>query len=217
MNTIHSTAIVDPAARLGHNVTVKEYAIIRGNVEVGDNCVISEYSILGVQPIIYKGWRAQEGKKGIRIGDNVVFFNGATVVDGGYENPTTIEDEVCIGHRSIVGHDSVIHRRAHLMCETLINGHIEIGALAFIGARTTFRPRSHVGANTIIGQHSNVVGDIPANCVAYGNPCKPAKQHDGSLKHGLKLLRESALDLQSRFNLEAVEKAVSGEWRVSGL
>lgn len=37
-----------------------------------------------------------------------------------------------------------------------------------------------IGANTVIGAGSVVTKDIPANCVAAGNPCKVLRQIDES-------------------------------------
>jgi len=37
MSIQHPTAIIDPQAELGKNVTVKPYAIIEGNTQIGEN------------------------------------------------------------------------------------------------------------------------------------------------------------------------------------
>jgi maltose O-acetyltransferase len=33
-----------------------------------------------------------------------------------------------------------------------------------------------IGDNVVIGAGSVVTRDIPENCVAYGNPCRPARE-----------------------------------------
>ena len=37
---ISALAFVDPAAKLGKNVTVQPFAYIEGDVEIGDDCII---------------------------------------------------------------------------------------------------------------------------------------------------------------------------------
>ena len=37
---ISPLAYVDPAAKIGSNVTIKPFAYIEGDVEIGDNCLI---------------------------------------------------------------------------------------------------------------------------------------------------------------------------------
>lgn len=45
-----------------------------------------------------------------------------------------------------------------------------------IGAQSIVLKGSHIGAHSIIGSGSVVCGDIPANCIAAGNPCKVIKK-----------------------------------------
>ena len=47
---------------------------------------------------------------------------------------------------------------------------IEDGVL--IGAQSIVLKGSHIGAHSVIGAGSVVCGEIPANCIAAGNPCK---------------------------------------------
>lgn len=47
---------------------------------------------------------------------------------------------------------------------------IEEGVL--IGAQSIVLKGSHIGAHSVIGAGSVVCGEIPANCIAAGNPCK---------------------------------------------
>lgn len=52
---------------------------------------------------------------------------------------------------------------------------IIIGKNVWVGCNTTILKGVHIGENTVIGACSVVVKDIPANCVAVGNPCKVVK------------------------------------------
>jgi maltose O-acetyltransferase len=49
---------------------------------------------------------------------------------------------------------------------------ITIGSRVWIGAGTILTPGVSVGDNTVIGAGSVVTRDIPADCVAFGQPCK---------------------------------------------
>lgn len=53
-----------------------------------------------------------------------------------------------------------------------IKAPVIIGDYAFIGARCIINKGVSIGAKTMIAAGSVVVKDIPANCVAGGNPCK---------------------------------------------
>lgn len=53
---------------------------------------------------------------------------------------------------------------------------VNIGDNVWIGGKTIINPGVNIGENTVIGSGSVVVKDIPANCVAVGNPCKVIKK-----------------------------------------
>ena len=45
----------------------------------------------------------------------------------------------------------------------------------WIGGGTVVVPGVTIGSNVVIGAGSVVVHDIPDNCVAVGNPCRPIR------------------------------------------
>lgn len=53
---------------------------------------------------------------------------------------------------------------------------IRIGNDVWIGAHTVINPGVTIGDNTVIGAGSVVTKDIPANCIAAGNPCKVIRE-----------------------------------------
>lgn len=55
---------------------------------------------------------------------------------------------------------------------------VTIGKNVWIGGNSTILPGVTIGDNTTIGAGSLVTKSIPANCLAYGNPCRVVKQFD---------------------------------------
>lgn len=53
---------------------------------------------------------------------------------------------------------------------------IKIGNNVWIGAGAIILPGVEIGDNTVIGAGSIVTRSIPSNCVAYGNPCRVARE-----------------------------------------
>ena len=49
---------------------------------------------------------------------------------------------------------------------------IKIGNNVWIGGNVIVLPGVNIGDNVVIGAGSVVTKDIPANCVAVGNPCR---------------------------------------------
>lgn len=60
--------------------------------------------------------------------------------------------------------------------EVIKQSPIVIDDHVFIGARTIICKGVHIGEHSVIAAGSVVVGDIPANCLAGGNPCIVIKE-----------------------------------------
>ena len=43
---IHPTAIIEPGAKLGNNVSVGPYSYIGNDVVIGDNCIIESHVVV---------------------------------------------------------------------------------------------------------------------------------------------------------------------------
>ena len=107
-------------------------------------------------------------KRGMRVGNN---FNRQ---QGSYIDPThcfliEIGNNVTFSIRvTVLGHDASTKKSTGY---TKI-GKVIIGDNVFVGANATILPNVKIGDNSIIGANSVVTKDIPANCVAAGNPVK---------------------------------------------
>lgn len=53
---------------------------------------------------------------------------------------------------------------------------IQIGDNVWIGGNTVIMPGVTIGDNSVIGAGSVVTKSIPANVIAFGNPCRPQKE-----------------------------------------
>ena len=56
---------------------------------------------------------------------------------------------------------------------------VHIGERCWIGGDVTICPGVTIGDRTVIGAGSVVIRDIPADCVAVGNPCRVIKRVNG--------------------------------------
>lgn len=86
--------------------------------------------------------------------------------------PVTIGDDVAIGPNVVIstaGHplDAKVRRSGLEFAKP-----ITIGDGVWIGAGVVIVPGVEIGANSTIGAGSVVTRSIPADCVAFGNPCR---------------------------------------------
>lgn len=88
----------------------------------------------------------------------------------------TIGDSVLFGPAvtiATVGHPINPQLREYMYCDP-----VTIGNNCWIGGGSVICPGVTIGENTVIGAGSVVTKDIPANCVAAGNPCRVIRQID---------------------------------------
>jgi UDP-N-acetylbacillosamine N-acetyltransferase len=83
---------------------------------------------------------------------------------------------VSINRHCSIGHHNIIHDYCSIYPGTHITGDVEIGKAVTIGPGTTIFSGVQIGENSVIGGGSVVTRDIPANVLAWGNPCKPVKE-----------------------------------------
>lgn len=99
--------------------------------------------------------------------------------------------KVIFGDNVFVGPDCGFYTAAHpLAAEERRQGleyakPIIVGDDVWIGGGVRVLPGVHIGSNTVIGSGSVVTKDIPANCLAAGNPCRvlrPITEADKMIK-----------------------------------
>lgn len=97
-------------------------------------------------------------------------------------NLTLVDDnEIFIGDGTMIAPNVVIATAAHPIDPVLREGSqfaipVHIGKNVWIGAGSIILPGVTIGDNTVIGAGSVVTHDIPANVVAYGNPCRVQRE-----------------------------------------
>lgn len=108
----------------------------------------------------------------IRVGDNFYANFNLVILD---EAPVTFGDNVFIAPNCgfyTAGHPiDAAERNKGLEYARPIT----VGDNVWIGAGVSVLPGVSIGDNCVIGAGSVVVKDIPANCIAVGNPCKVIK------------------------------------------
>lgn len=183
---ISPLAHVDPAARLGKNVTVYPFAFIDKDVEVGDNCEIFPYASL---------------MAGTRMGNNCRIFQGAIVSaepqDFRYKGDASlceIGDNVVIrehviinrsihaGKSTVIGHDSFVMANSHIGHDTVITGKAVVGNgvviagdcrvddCVILSSNSVLHENSRVGKWCLIKGGCRISGNVPPYVIIAHNP-----------------------------------------------
>jgi acetyltransferase-like isoleucine patch superfamily enzyme len=139
---LYSGSVIGARFQTGHNVVVREECTIGADVSVWSNSVV-DY--------------------GCSIGDRVKIHSNCYVAQF-----TEIEDDAFLAPGVTIANDFYPGQRSSAR---LMSGP-SIGAGAQIGVNVTILPFVRVGPGCLIGAGAVVVRDIPARCIAYGNPAR---------------------------------------------
>lgn len=107
----------------------------------------------------------------ITLGEGTYINFNCNFIDDG---SITIGKRVMLGANvtvATVGHPIVPELREYMYTAPVV-----IGDDCWIGSNVTILPGVTIGAGTTIGAGSVVTKDIPANCVAVGNPCRVLRE-----------------------------------------
>ena len=139
--------------------------------EIGENCYI--------EPPLHSNWAGRN----VHFGKNVYANFNLTLVD---------DTHIYVGDGTMFAPNVVVTTAGHPIDPSLrervyqFNLPIHIGKNVWIGAGAVIMPGITIGDNSVIGAGSIVTKDVPANCVAYGNPCRVVREigeHDREFYH----------------------------------
>jgi len=187
---IHPTALVDPAARIGDNVSIGAYSIIGADVEIGDSTWIGPHVIIEGPTRIGKEnriWQfasigaAPQDKKfhgetsRLEIGDRNVIREFVTFNRGTEDGTglTRIGDDnwlmayVHIAHDCVVGNNTIFSNAASLA------GHVLVDDWVILGGFTLVHQFCQVGAHAFTAMGAIINRDVPPYVTVAGSFAEP--------------------------------------------
>lgn len=183
---IHPSAIVDPKAELGRDVTIGPWAYVGPHCVVGDGCVISmratleEHVILaprvtvGIGSVL--GGKPQDLKfKGevttVEIGEGTTLREYLTINRGTSESFKTTVGKNCFLMSYVhLAHDCHIGDGVIISNGTQLAGHVTVHDRAIISGLCAVHQFAKIGRHSFIGGMSRISKDIPPFVKAVGNP-----------------------------------------------
>jgi UDP-N-acetylglucosamine acyltransferase len=188
MNQIHTTAIVSEKAKLGENITIEPFTIIKDNVEIEDGCfigphvVIYEGARLSKNVIIYQGATISHIPQHMKyaneetfcfIGENTIIHEFATVHRGTKDTgKTVLGKNVLMMAYSHVAHDCRIGDNCILANAVQLGGFTELDDWVIVGGAVPIHQFCKVGKHAMIGTGTAVNKDIPPFVLAANEPLK---------------------------------------------
>ncbi len=186
MPDIHSTAVVDPKARLadsvaigpfcvvgpdvelGEGVELVSHVVVAGRTTVGDNTRIFPFASIGHQPqdLKYKGEPST-----LVIGRNNQIREHVTMNPGteGGGMETKVGDNCLFMASAHVAHDCVLGDSVIMANNATLAGHVRVGDFAFCGGLSAVHQFVRIGKHAMIGGMSGVEADVIPFGMVIGN------------------------------------------------
>ncbi len=185
---IHPTALVDPGAHLGRDVSVGPYAVIEADTEIGDGCTIAahavikrytrmgaanriaEFAVIGGEP---QDFKFKDCPSCVVIGAGNRIGEGVTIHRSNHEGgETRLGDDNFLMAMSHVAHDCQLGNRVILANGALLGGHVEVGDRAFVSGAVTVHQFCRIGRMALVAASSRVNQDCLPFMIADGNPAR---------------------------------------------
>ena len=196
---IDPTAIIDPSAIVGENVSIGPWTIIGADVEIGDGCDIASHVVvrgptkMGANNKIFQFSTIGDYTPDLKyngeptrliIGDNNTIREGVTIHRG------TVQDnsETIIGNDNLlmayvhIGHDCVVGNNCILVNNASISGHVSVGDWTILSGYVLVHQFVHIGPHCFIGPAAFIYHDVPAFVTAFGSPAEPRTINREGLK-----------------------------------
>jgi UDP-N-acetylglucosamine acyltransferase len=182
MPAIHPTAIIEPGARLGNDVTIGPYSCIGADVELGDGVSIMAHVVVGgrttigprtrIYPFASIGLPPQDLKyhgeaSALRIGAENTIREHVTMNPGteGGGMTTSVGDRCLFMVGAHVAHDCKVGNSVIMANNATLAGHVEIGDHAVLGGLSAVHQFVRIGQHAMIGGMSGVEHDV----IPYGS------------------------------------------------
>ena len=175
---IHPSAIVDPVAKIGEDVSIGPCAVVGADVVIGERSTIQSHVVLEGSVTIGRGnfighgavigalpqdlSFSPERKTSVQIGDDNVIREHCTIHRGSPDGSVTR-----IGHKNFlmvgahVGHNCEIGNNVIIANNCLLAGHVRVDDGAFLGGGSTFHQHMHIGRLVMVQGSSAFGKDLP--------------------------------------------------------
>ena len=183
---IHRTALIDPSAELGADVSVGPYSIVGPHVSVGERSAIAAHAVIERHTRIGAGVKIGYGTvigndpqdlkyKGeetwVEIGSGTIIREYCTINRGSTATGKTTVGERCflmtyvhIAHDCVVGNDVIMANGVQMA------GHVTVDDRAIISGLVPIHQFVRIGTYSFVGGASRVNQDVPPYTKAAGNP-----------------------------------------------
>jgi UDP-3-O-[3-hydroxymyristoyl] glucosamine N-acyltransferase len=176
---IGKNTVIQPNCFIGNNVKIGDNCLIHSNVSIYDDCILGNNvtihagSVLGSNAFYYK--KRPEGFDRLYSGGRVVIENNvdigaACTIDRGVTNDTTIKEGAKIDNQVQIGHDSIVGRRCLIASQVGIAGCTIIEDEVTIWGQVGITSGVTIGSKAVISAKAGVSKSLEGGKSYFGIP-----------------------------------------------
>lgn len=170
-------SFIHPNAKIGKNVKIDPFVVIKDDVEIGDDCWIGPHVTIFPGARIGRGCKVFPGASIAAVPQDLKFAGEYTTCEIGDNNiireyvtinrGTSASGKTVVGNNNLImayshiAHDCVIGNNCILANSATLAGHILVDDFAIIGGQCAIHQFSRIGKHVILMGGSLVDKDIP--------------------------------------------------------
>ena len=156
---VHPTAIIEPGAQLGIDCEIMSLAVVTRHAILGDRVVVHPCAIVGGDPQYLAFDRRMPTF--VQVGERSVIRENVTLNRSIHENQATVVGARCfLMAGSHAGHDCVLADDVVLANNSMLAGHVSVGAFSFVGGGAGIHQFVRVGESVMIGGLARITRDL---------------------------------------------------------
>ncbi len=165
---IHETSVVHHNVKLGENITIEPYVVIKPFVEIGNNVYIDSHTVIGGIPQD-RNYKGNNINPAVLIEDNVTIKEFVTI-HRGTNSCTVIGKDTMIMAYVHIGHDCRIGDSVVITNNSTLGGYVKVGDNAFISAFVPIHQFVRIGKCAFVAGGYRLTVDVPPFVKVAGDP-----------------------------------------------
>ena len=155
--SICKTAIINPDAKIGHNVTINPFCVI-GDCSIGDNSVIHSHVYIGDNIVIEEGVEIFNGAvigkvpKGAGSSSRPIEYNKSIKIGNNSSicPHSIIYYDVIIGNKTLIADCASVREGCRIGDNCIISRHVSLNYNVIVGNNVKIMDGTHITGNTVI-------------------------------------------------------------------
>jgi len=175
---IHSTAIIGNNVKIGSNCLINPNVVIGDSTIIGNNVIIQSGTVIGGDAFYYRktdnGFEKLESVGNVILEDNVEIGVNCTV-DRGVTDATIIKRHTKIDNQVQIGHDTIVGESCIIASQVGIAGCCNIGNNITLWGQVGIASGITIEDGTVVLATSGVSKDLKTGTY-FGAPAEPARE-----------------------------------------